>query len=117
MLWFKFEVAQKFCFHDLQVGVSQQWYDELDSLAKEIANPEAAEEEEEEDVNLSEIEREEDGRIHIDCTVKTSPGTSEVRLKSFLKSLLSTKAKVYYIKEYNFVDSGLCSLLFMQLCI
>ncbi|KAG7630362.1 hypothetical protein ISN44_As03g007060 [Arabidopsis suecica] len=61
-----------------KVGVSQQWYDELDSLAKEIANPEAAEEEEEEDVNPSEVEREEDGRIHIDCPVKTSPGSSEL---------------------------------------
>ncbi|XP_019100406.1 PREDICTED: uncharacterized protein LOC104730208 isoform X3 [Camelina sativa] len=61
-----------------KVGVSQQWYDELDSLAKEIANPEAAEEEEEVDVSPSEVEREEDGRIHIDCTVKSSPGTSEL---------------------------------------
>ncbi|EOA29702.1 hypothetical protein CARUB_v10016474mg [Capsella rubella] len=61
-----------------KIGVSQQWYDELDSLAKEIANPEADEEEEEVDVNPSEIEREEDGRIHINCTVKTSPGTSEL---------------------------------------
>ncbi|KAL1211919.1 Protein SUPPRESSOR OF QUENCHING 1 [Cardamine amara subsp. amara] len=62
-----------------KVGVSQQWYDELDSLAKEIANPEVAEEEEEEDnINPSEIESEEDGRIHINCTVKTSPGTSEL---------------------------------------
>lgn len=89
-------MAQKFCFHDLQVGVSQQWYDELDSLAKEIANPDVAEEVEEEDnINPSEIESEEDGQIHIDCTVKTSPGTSEVRLKSSLKSLLSTRAKFY----------------------
>ncbi|AAF27010.1 hypothetical protein [Arabidopsis thaliana] len=61
-----------------KIGVSQQWYDELDSLAKEIANPEAAEEEEEEDVNPSEVDREEDGRIHIDCPVKTSPGSSEL---------------------------------------
>lgn len=73
----------------MQVGVSQQWYDELDSLAKEIANPEVAEEEEEEDedINPSEIEREEDGRIHIDCTVNTSPGTGEVCLKSSPMSL------------------------------
>ncbi|CAH2054710.1 unnamed protein product [Thlaspi arvense] len=63
-----------------KVGVSQQWYDELDSLAKEIANPELADEEEEqeEDVNPSEIQSEDDGRIHIDCTVNTSPGTSEL---------------------------------------
>uniref|UniRef100_A0A1J3JBQ1 NHL repeat-containing protein 2 n=1 Tax=Noccaea caerulescens TaxID=107243 RepID=A0A1J3JBQ1_NOCCA len=63
-----------------KVGVSQQWYDELDSLAKEIANPELAEEEEEqeEDINASEIETEDDGRIHIDCTINTSPGTSEL---------------------------------------
>lgn len=89
-------VAQKICFHDLQVGVSQQWYDELDSLAKEIANPELAEEEEEqeEDINASEIETEDDGRIHIDCTINTSPGTSEVHLKSRLRSLLSTRADV-----------------------
>ncbi|CAN8260191.1 unnamed protein product [Cochlearia groenlandica] len=63
-----------------KVGVSQQWYDELDSLAKEIANPELAEEEEEQqdDINSSEIESEDDGRIHIDCTINTSPGTSEL---------------------------------------
>ncbi|CAA7051459.1 unnamed protein product [Microthlaspi erraticum] len=63
-----------------KVGVSQQWYDELDSLAKEIANPELAEEEEEqeEDINPSEIESEDDGRIHIDCIINTSPGTSEL---------------------------------------
>ncbi|ESQ49328.1 hypothetical protein EUTSA_v10020116mg [Eutrema salsugineum] len=63
-----------------KVGVSQQWYDELDSLAKEIANPELADEEpeQEEDINTSEIESEDDGRIHIDCTVNTSPGTSEL---------------------------------------
>ncbi|KFK38162.1 hypothetical protein AALP_AA3G076900 [Arabis alpina] len=62
-----------------KVGVSQQWYDELDSLAKEIATPEVVEEEEEEeDINSSEIEREEDGRIHIDCNVNTSPGSGEL---------------------------------------
>ncbi|VVA96700.1 unnamed protein product [Arabis nemorensis] len=62
-----------------KVGVSQQWYDELDSLAKEIATPELAEEEEEVDDTIpSEIESEEDGRIHIDCTVNTSPGSGEL---------------------------------------
>lgn len=101
----------------MQIGVSQQWYDELDSLAKEIANPEAAEEEEEEDVNPSEVDREEDGRIHIDCPVKTSPGSSEVRL-NLLSSLFYVQKPNFTIrKKYNFVDSGLCSLLFMQLCI
>ncbi|CAH8355176.1 unnamed protein product [Eruca vesicaria subsp. sativa] len=62
-----------------KVGVSQQWYDELDNLAKEIVNPELAEEEEEEkEEDISEVEGEDDGRIHIDCTVNTSPGTSEL---------------------------------------
>ncbi|KAF8077446.1 hypothetical protein N665_1035s0008 [Sinapis alba] len=62
-----------------KVGVSQQWYDELDNLAKEIVNPELAEQEEEEqEEDVSEIESEVDGRIHIDCSVNTSPGTSEL---------------------------------------
>ncbi|XP_013638337.1 PREDICTED: uncharacterized protein LOC106343617 [Brassica oleracea var. oleracea] len=61
-----------------KVGVSQQWYDELDNLAKEIVNPELAEEDEEEqEEDISEIS-EDDGRIHIDCSVNTSPGTSEL---------------------------------------
>ncbi|KAF3606250.1 hypothetical protein DY000_02051255 [Brassica cretica] len=61
-----------------KVGVSQQWYDELDNLAKEIVNPELAEEDEEEqEEDISEVS-EDDGRIHIDCSVNTSPGTSEL---------------------------------------
>nr|VDC73126.1 unnamed protein product [Brassica rapa] len=62
-----------------KVGVSQQWYDELDNLAKEIVNPELAEEkEEEQEEDVSQVESEDDGRIHIDCSVNTSPGTSEL---------------------------------------
>ncbi|KAH0881389.1 hypothetical protein HID58_068783 [Brassica napus] len=61
-----------------KVGVSQQWYDELDNLAKEIVNPELAEEDEkEQEEDISEVS-EDDGRIHIDCSVNTSPGTSEL---------------------------------------
>ncbi|KAL0744226.1 hypothetical protein Bca4012_085739 [Brassica carinata] len=62
-----------------KVGVSQQWYDELDNLAKEIVNPELAEEaEEEQEEDTSLVESEDDGRIRIDCSVNTSPGTSEL---------------------------------------
>ncbi|XP_056842449.1 uncharacterized protein LOC108857050 isoform X2 [Raphanus sativus] len=61
-----------------KVGISQQWYDELDNLAKEIVNPELAEEEEEKEEDVSEVESGDDGRIRIDCSVNTSPGSSEL---------------------------------------
>lgn len=69
--------------HELQVGISQQWYDELDNLAKEIVNPELAEEEEEKEEDVSEVESGDDGRIRIDCSVNTSPGSSEVTPRIF----------------------------------
>ncbi|KAL2945490.1 Protein SUPPRESSOR OF QUENCHING 1 chloroplastic [Bienertia sinuspersici] len=54
-----------------KVGVAQQWYDELDNLAFE----------EEPEVSLVEktpSERDlDDGKVHINCVVNTSPGTSE----------------------------------------
>uniref|UniRef100_A0A5B7C0G5 NHL repeat-containing protein 2 n=1 Tax=Davidia involucrata TaxID=16924 RepID=A0A5B7C0G5_DAVIN len=56
-----------------QVGVAQQWYDELDNLAFSIPEVElSAEEEKASGGNLQE------GRVCIDCAVNTSPGTSEV---------------------------------------
>lgn len=60
----------------VQVGVSQQWYDELDNLA--FSEPESelsAEEESTSDENLRER------GVCIDCAINTSPGRSEVLLK------------------------------------
>ncbi|XP_058207028.1 uncharacterized protein LOC131320355 isoform X1 [Rhododendron vialii] len=56
-----------------KVGVSQQWYDELDNLA--FSEPESelsAEEESTSDVNLQEH------GVCVDCAINTSPGRSEV---------------------------------------
>ncbi|GAV70684.1 hypothetical protein CFOL_v3_14182 [Cephalotus follicularis] len=57
-----------------KVGVAQQWYDELDNLA--FLTPES-ELSVEDDSTTDDVELQ-DGRVHIDCAVNTSPGTSEV---------------------------------------
>ncbi|KAE8692165.1 ABC transporter C family member 13 [Hibiscus syriacus] len=54
-----------------KVGVAQQWYDELDNLAFESELVI-------EDDNATMDTNSQDKRIHIDCIVNTSPGTSEV---------------------------------------
>ncbi|KAE8692169.1 putative Clavata3/esr-related 41 [Hibiscus syriacus] len=54
-----------------KVGVAQQWYDELDNLAFESELVI-------EDDNSTMDTNSQDKRIHIDCIVNTSPGTSEV---------------------------------------
>lgn len=58
----------------MQVGVAQQWYDELDTLAFVTPESESSVEEDEPTSN-SNFEYE---RPRIDCAVNTSPGTSEV---------------------------------------
>lgn len=58
----------------VQVGVAQQWYDELDDLAAPKPEPEMTE-----DNNLDiNIVVDEDEKVRISSRVFTSPGTSEV---------------------------------------
>lgn len=57
-----------------KAGVSQQWYDELDNLAFSTPGLEMAIEE---DDSTSDVQYQ-DERLHIDCAVNTSPGTSEL---------------------------------------
>ncbi|MBA0715359.1 hypothetical protein Golax_014260 [Gossypium laxum] len=57
-----------------KVGVAQQWYDELDNLAFWAPESELVVEDE----NATMDTNPEDERMHIDCVVNTSPGTSEV---------------------------------------
>ncbi|XP_021274503.1 uncharacterized protein LOC110409476 [Herrania umbratica] len=57
-----------------KVGVAQQWYDELDNLAFSTPESELVMED---DIATTDTNSE-DQRIHIDCVVNTSPGTSEV---------------------------------------
>ena len=65
------------CFFLLvQVGVAQQWYDELDDLASPKPESEMAVE----DDNLTKNLVAEDEKVRINCCVFTSPGTSEVCL-------------------------------------
>lgn len=60
----------------LQVGAAQQWYDELDNLAFSLSAPES-ELNVVDDCTTSDIGFQ-DAKVHIDCAVNTSPGTSEV---------------------------------------
>ncbi|KDP26399.1 hypothetical protein JCGZ_17557 [Jatropha curcas] len=57
-----------------KVGVAQQWYDDLDNLAFSSPEPEMIVE----SSNTTSEIKSEDCRVHIDCSVNTSPGTSEV---------------------------------------
>uniref|UniRef100_A0A7N2R6H3 NHL domain-containing protein n=1 Tax=Quercus lobata TaxID=97700 RepID=A0A7N2R6H3_QUELO len=57
-----------------KVGVAQQWYDELDSLAFSTPETELTVE----DDNITKDNKFQDERVHINCAVNTSPGTSEV---------------------------------------
>lgn len=70
---FVFVVAYKFSSW-VQVGVAQQWYDELDDLASPKPESEMAVE----DDNLNKKLIVEDKKTCIKCGVNTSPGTSEV---------------------------------------
>ena len=56
----------------MQVGVAQQWYDELDELASLTEQEFKAEEDKISDAKVQ------DGKRCIDCVVDTSRGTSEV---------------------------------------
>ncbi|KAB2003706.1 hypothetical protein ES319_D11G149600v1 [Gossypium barbadense] len=57
-----------------KVGVAQQWYDELDNLAFWAPESKLVVEDENATIDTNP----EDERMHIDCVVNTSPGTSEV---------------------------------------
>ena len=58
----------------MQVGVAQQFYDDLDGLASLLTQEELVDEEDDTTSN----EQLQDGKVRIDCAVNTSPGTSEV---------------------------------------
>ncbi|OWM77903.1 hypothetical protein CDL15_Pgr018472 [Punica granatum] len=55
-----------------KVGVAQQWYDELDNLAFTTTEMESDVQHDNNAINTQ------DDKVHIDCVVHTSPGTSEV---------------------------------------
>ncbi|KAJ4728504.1 NHL repeat-containing protein 2 [Melia azedarach] len=57
-----------------KVGVAQQWYDELDTLAFSTTESEANIED---DTTASDLMSDDDS-VHINCAVNASPGTSEV---------------------------------------
>lgn len=62
----------------MQVGVSQQWYDEIDHLAFSTSEVEATIEE----GTVSRFEEIPEGKVEISCSVNSSPGTSEVHYSS-----------------------------------
>ncbi|XP_020578416.1 uncharacterized protein LOC110023371 [Phalaenopsis equestris] len=67
-----------------KVGVAQQWFDELDNLA--FANPEfeSLESSDEVDVKSANKSFEDTGKVHFNCAVNVSPGTSEVIVSAAL---------------------------------
>lgn len=85
-----------------QVGVAQQWYDDLDNLA--FSTPESESEITSEDSYTSDV-KSEDGRMHIDCAVNTSPGTSEVRklLCYFLYKSCTTRSCSTFLHKQDFI--------------
>lgn len=68
----------------MQVGVAQQWYDEIDHLAFSTPEIESTIEE----VSVSHGEEIPEGKIEISCSINTSPGTSEVCYSSHTILLL-----------------------------
>uniref|UniRef100_A0A2P2LJC8 Catalytic n=1 Tax=Rhizophora mucronata TaxID=61149 RepID=A0A2P2LJC8_RHIMU len=67
-------VAEKIGRPSELVGVAQQWYDELDNLAFSPPEPEISVENDSGTLDV----KYQDGGVHIDSAVNTSPGTSEV---------------------------------------
>ncbi|KAL0459309.1 UNVERIFIED_CONTAM: hypothetical protein Slati_0558100 [Sesamum latifolium] len=57
-----------------KVGVSQQWYDEIDNLSFSKPPEDSIKQED----SRHPGEEVQDGRVRIGCTINTSPGTSEV---------------------------------------
>lgn len=58
-----------------KVGLAQQWFDELDNLAFTRPEEESEVQGEEEHSDRSFRDK---SRVHVDCAVNISPGTSEV---------------------------------------
>lgn len=80
----------------MQVGVSQQWYDELDNLAFSTPDVDLA-------VENDKIKKEisfQDERIHFRSAVNTSPGTSEVCSLVFLLPLASVCFTFLKVQNY-----------------
>ena len=105
-----------------QVGVAQQWYDELDNLASLISPPES-ELNEEDDSTTSEVGFQ-NGKVFIDCVVNTSPGTSEVctfslYLYLFCFGSFESNRISGHGSDFALTSSflALCRLLFMRHCI
>lgn len=80
----------------MQVGVSQQWYDELDNLAFSTPDVDLALE----DNKTTSDASFRDDRIRISSSVNTSPGTSEVCSFIFLLPLLSVCFTVLKIQNW-----------------
>jgi hypothetical protein len=95
----------------MQVGVAQQWYDELDNLAFSTQEQELTVE----DDNITKDNKFQDERVCINCSVNTSPGTSEVCLFifcSYICLLHCSKATESRSSEkFHFFSCQLCSTL------
>ncbi|XP_047332335.1 uncharacterized protein LOC124935935 [Impatiens glandulifera] len=91
-----FSGAEDILASSKEIGVAQQWYDELDNLTFSTPDEEPSDEEE------STVDNMKEGGICIDCAIDTSPGTSEViiyaalylRLKGDSQSKLGSREKI-----------------------
>lgn len=80
----------------MQIGVAQQWYDELDNLAFSTPETALADEENETTADTSC----QDDRIHIHSAVNTSPGTSEVCSIRFVLSPFYLFVKFHLLLKF-----------------
>ncbi|CAM8959286.1 unnamed protein product [Rhodiola kirilowii] len=83
-----------------KVGVAQQWYDELDSITLLPDSDEEVEEDVEE-AKIASISTLRDDQVCINCTVNTSPSTSEVIIYAalYLKLKKDSKSNTVLSKE------------------
>ncbi|XP_050364032.1 uncharacterized protein LOC126782770 isoform X2 [Argentina anserina] len=92
-----------------KVGAAQKWYDELDNLAFSLSTPES--ELNVEDNSATSDNGFQDAKVHIDCAVNTSPGTSEVivyaalYLKLRKEELLENNQEKYAAKIADILSS------------
>ncbi|XP_050381648.1 uncharacterized protein LOC126798668 isoform X2 [Argentina anserina] len=92
-----------------KVGAAQNWYDELDNLAFSLSTSES--ELNVEDNSTTSDNGFQDAKVHIDCAVNTSPGTSEVivyaalYLKLRQEELLENNQEKYAAKIADILSS------------
>ncbi|PKU74642.1 hypothetical protein MA16_Dca004833 [Dendrobium catenatum] len=106
-----------------KVGVAQQWFDELDNLAFTNAGLESLESSGEVDNKSIDESFQDAGKVHFNCAVNVSPGTSELIVSAALylkpNPALSFKEAASLLNPQNHEDGMLereSFYLFLQKC-